>query len=223
MKLFFLFFCLLTISCTTIQKTKKNSQPRKAISKKSNKKSSFEEAQDSLKTILLNSKPNKNLKSSILQELYIKGLVNEIDDKIVFDLKFNLHGFDCGAPDCFSTDITFEIENNTPIQFPKSIDFQLIEYGCDIENEIKVNGIFELVEQSSEYVNYYAKELQSNLIIIGDKKKLYYFPDARRNSIKVNLIASLFEEYDEENPLFTAPYQSTIMTNNDYGNFINKN
>ncbi|TDG35630.1 hypothetical protein EZJ43_13505 [Pedobacter changchengzhani] len=80
------------------------------IKKVSEKELTFEETQDSLRKLILNSKPNENLKSSILQELYIRGLVNEEHGKIKFDLPFNLHGFDCGAPDCYSTDLKFEIE-----------------------------------------------------------------------------------------------------------------
>ena len=182
----------------------------------------FAEIQDSLRIQLLNSKPNENLKSSILQELYIKGLVNQIKDKIRFDLPFNLHGFDCGAPDCYSTDILFEFTASDPIVFPNKIDFQLVEHGCGIEKDIKENGVFELVEQTLTYVNYYSKNQKSNLIIIGDKRELYYFSDTKPNSIKVDLIEKLFEEYNEEDPKFTEPYQSTTMRNNDYGNFIRK-
>lgn len=230
MRLTFFFFSILIISCSTKQKKDEINEQNEIVSEKIiintekviNTNLTFEETQDSLRILLLNSKPNENLKSSILQELYIKGLVNEIDDKIIFELPFNLHGFDCGAPDCYSTDITFEIKTKQPIEFPKIIEFQLVVHGCGIEGKIKENGIFELVEQSPKYVNYYSKKQKSNLIIIGEKKELYYFPDTEPNSIKVNLIEKLFKEYDDENPNFTEPYQSTIMRNNDYGNFIKR-
>lgn len=215
----------LIFSCTSIPRGKKEIVSEKTILETNEFKNielTFEKTQDSLRKRLLNSKPNENLKSSILQELYIRGLVNQVQDKIKFELPFNLHGFDCGAPDCFSTDITFEIKAKKPIEFPKKINFQLIEHGCGIENKVKENGIFELVEQSSKYVNYYSKKQQSNLVIIGDKKELYYFPDTKPNSIKVDLIETLFKEYDEENPKFTEPYQSTIMRYYDYGDFIKK-
>ena len=187
-----------------------------------NNKLTFKEIQDSLRKQLLKSKTNKNLKSSILQELYIRGLVNEEDDKIKFELPFNLHSFDCGSPDCYSTDIVFEIIAKEPIEFPKKIDFTLKEYGCGIENDILENGTFELVEQSAEYVNYYSKKQKSNLIIIADKRKLYYFEDQKINVIKVSLIAKMFEEYEEKNVEEIVPYQSIIMTTNEYENFIGK-
>ncbi|WP_165953174.1 hypothetical protein [Pedobacter changchengzhani] len=49
---------------------------------------------------------------------------------------------------------------------------------------------------------------------------MYYFPDTKPNSLKVNLINKLIEDYNEENPNFVAPYQSTTMTTNEYENFI---
>ena len=230
MKHTFFILSLLIAACSSKEKKEDNHEHKEVITKKiitetnelKEEELTFAEIQDSLRIQLLNSKPNENLKSSILQELYIKGLVNQIKDKIRFDLPFNLHGFDCGAPDCYSTDILFEFTASYPIVFPKNIDFQLVEHGCGIEKNIKENGVFELVEQTLTYVNYYSKNQKSNLIIIGDKRELYYFSDTKPNSIKVDLIEKLFEEYDEEDPKFTEPYQSTTMRNNDYGDFIRK-
>lgn len=214
MKIAFFFLSLLFISCSTKEKKEENND------KEINMELTFEETQDSLRTLILNSKPNKNIKSSILQELYIRGLVHESNGKIKFELPFNLHSFDCGAPDCYSTDITFEIIANEPIEFPKIINFKLLEHGCEIVHEISEVGIFELVEQSANYVNYFSKNQKSNLIILGEKRELYYFPDTKPNSIKVDLLDKIFANYYDEDSHTIAPYQSTIMTTNEYGNFI---
>ena len=217
MKIALLFFSLLILSCfNTKVVSKKNITNKKVIKAEL----TFEKNQDSLRTLLLNSKPNENLKSSILQELYIRGLVNQKNDKIKFELPFNLHGFDCGAPDCYSTDITFEITAKKPIEFPKTINFNLLEHGCGIEKEISEDGIFELVEQSPKYVNYYSKKQQSNLVILGEKRELYYFPNTKPNSIKAELIDKIFDEYNEEDENAIVPYQSTNNDNNEYDNFI---
>ncbi|SIR26804.1 hypothetical protein [Maribacter ulvicola] len=228
MKLTFFIFSLLIISCSSKEKKKKINEPTEIIIEKkitknnelTNLELTFEEIQDSLRKQLLKSKTNNNLKSSILQELYIRGLVNQEDDKFKFKLPFNLHGFDCGAPDCYSTDIKFNIPVKNPFEFPKKIDFNLKEHGCGIENDILENGTFELVEQSTQFVNYYSKKQKSNLIIIADKRKLYYFADQKPNAIKVDLIDKMFEEYNEKDIEEIAPYQSTTMTTNEYENFI---
>ncbi|QCE40355.1 hypothetical protein [Psychroserpens sp. NJDZ02] len=230
MKLTLFLFSLLIISCSSKEKKAKINEPTKIIPEKKikeineliNLKLTFEEIQDSLRKQLLKSKTNNNLKSSILQELYIRGLVNQEGNEIKFELPFNLHGFDCGAPDCYSTDIKFNILVKKPIEFPKKIDFNLKEHGCGIENDILDNGTFELVEQSSQYVNYYSKKQRSNLIIIADKRKLYYFTEQKLNAIKVDLIDKMFEEYNEKDIEEITPYQSTTMTTNEYDNFIEK-
>ncbi len=180
---------------------------------------SFEKTQDSLRIILLKSKPNEILKASVLQELYIRRLVSQIDDSFKFLFPFNLHGMDCGAPDCFSTDISFEIPVTNPVQFPKEISFQLFEHGC-VDQEIYTNGLFELVEESENHVNYYSKKHKSNLVIIHDEAQLYYFPNTQPNEIKVDSLYKLFENYDEEDSNAIVPYQSTTMTTNEYQYFL---
>ncbi|MFB1002818.1 MAG: hypothetical protein QMC70_01595 [Bacteroidia bacterium] len=95
-----------------------------------------------------------------------------------------------------------------------------MEHGCGVEREILENGIFELVEQSTKYVNYYSKKQRSNLVILGEKRELYYFSDTKPNSIKVDLIDKIFDEYNEKDENSIVPYQSTTMTINEYENII---
>lgn len=225
MKITFVLFTLLLISCSSKEKKDKVDNQWNVLTEKTTPtkaKLSFEEAQDSLRKKLLKSKPNNNLKSSLLQELYIRGMVDQVGNKILFDLNFNLHGFDCGAPDCYSTNISFEIAAKEPIEFPDKINFELLEQGCGIENKNPTNGLFELVEVSTKYVNYYSKKQQSNLVILGEEKMLYYFPNTKPNTIKVRLLDQLFEQYNDEDPNAIVPYQSTTMTTNEYENFLVK-
>jgi len=183
-----------------------------------NPQQTFEETQDSLRKRLIKSKPNENLKLSILQELYIRGLVNQVNDKIIFNLPFDLHGLDCGAPDCYSTDISFEISSNDSVQFPKTINFNLFEHGC-IDQEISTKGVFNLVEESSEYINYFSKKLKSNLIIKKDGQ-VYYYPHGKTNTISVKTLNKMFENYEFEKENVIVPYRLTIMEKNEYQSFI---
>ncbi len=183
-----------------------------------NPRQDFEETQDSLRKTLIKSKPNENLKSSILQELYIRGLVNQVNDKITFNLPFDLHGLDCGAPDCYSTDISFEITSNEPVQFPKTININLFEHGC-VDQEISTKGVFNLVEESSEYINYFSKKFKSNLII-KKNGQIYYYPHGKTNTISVKTLDKMFENYEFEKENVIVPYQSTTMEKNEYQNFI---
>jgi len=189
------------------------------IAETTNKEFNWEKYEDSLRNQLLESKTNYNLKSSVLVELYIRGLVYQKENKIKFELPFDIHGFDCEAPDCYSTDITFEIPAKNPIVFPDEINFILHEHGC-VDNEIFNNGTFELIEVSSEYINYYSKTHLSNLVIIKKGNQLYYFPKVKPNTIKIKRIKNIIDNYDEEDPDAIVPYQSTTMTTYEYERFI---
>jgi len=240
MKIIILLICSILISCVTEEKKKDiNKKENETVNSNKNiensiidkeikstdivetieEKFNWEKYEDSLRNQLLKSKPNNSLKSSILEELYIRGLVYQKEDKIIFKLPFDLHGFDCGAPDCYSTDITFDIPAKEPIEFPDKINFKLFEYGC-IDNEISNDGIFELVEVSSEYINYYSKTNLSNLVIIKEENQLYYFPNVKPNTIKVKLIKNIIENYDDEDTNSIVPYQSTDMNRVGYELFM---
>tara|TARA_R110000850_G_scaffold277151_1_gene424813 strand:+ start:6858 stop:7526 length:669 start_codon:yes stop_codon:yes gene_type:complete len=210
-----LFF--ITFNCIAQDRGKtalKNRENKHAV----NNELTFTETQDSLRTLLLKSKPNENLKGSILQELYIRGLVNQVDDKISFELPFNLHGLDCLAPDCYTTFISFDIPAREPVAFPETINFSLSEYGC-VEEEISINGVFERVEESPEYVNYFSKELKSNLIIKKDTG-LYYYPHQNPYSVSVETVDKMFENYAFEKEDVIVPYRSNVMLISEYQHFI---
>jgi hypothetical protein len=171
MKISILFFVFLLFGCSSKEKEEETIKGVEVIPIEKNNETkattvemSFEEVQDSLRKVLLNSKLNENLKSSLFQELYIRGLVVEENDEISLDLPFNLHGLDGGAPDCYSTDLSFKIPSNTPIEFPEKIDVKLYQYGC-VDQEETINSTFIQKEKSEEYVNYFSEELRSNLII----------------------------------------------------------
>ena len=216
---FFIFSCSSkenrteTVEQNEVQANLKTYETKETV----NTELAFEETQDSLRNVLLNSKPNENLKSSLLQELYIRGLVYQESDKIYFELPFNLHGHDCGAPDCYSTDISFEFPFIEPIEFPDKTNFNLYENGC-VEQERKVSGVFKLKENTIEFVNYYSEELRSNLIIKRNGG-LYYYPHLQTNSVRLETIEKMFEDnkFDDAE---IAPYQSTLMTSNEYEYFI---
>lgn len=180
---------------------------------------SFEERQDSLRTVLINLKPNTFLKASLLKEFYIRGIVNQINEKIVFEFPFDLLGFDCGAPDCYSTDISFEFEIGKPFRFPEKINVKLYEHGC-VDEEKLIHAQFELSEQSEDYVNYFSSRLKSNLIIKRDGG-LYYYPHQKSHSVDVKTVEEKFLSYEFEN-VEIVPFQSTIMTTRfyDYAYFI---
>ncbi|TCI94846.1 hypothetical protein [Tenacibaculum sp. M341] len=212
------------IACTS-NKEKRNYKEQKniVIQNKKTEKLNFEELQDSLRTALLKLKNNNSLKSGLLEELYIRNLVREVNGIVKIEIPFNLHSFDCGAPDCYSTNISFEFLAKESIEFPKKVDFTLLEKGCGIVKEMLETGTFELIELTDEKLNYYSKKMNSNLIIYKENKetKLFYFPDSELNPLKVNMINKVLKDYEEDGLEKNVPYQSTFMLTRDYSNFIN--
>ncbi len=223
MKTCLILLSVMLMSCA-VKKTRSNVPSEITANSKKlvvvNTDNKFAAYQDSIRTVLLASKTNSELKTNnILQELYIRGLVNEVNAKIRFQLPFNLHSFDCGAPDCYTTDVLFNIKATVPIRFPKVIKVQILEHGCGIPTAMRTNATFKLVEQTTDYINYYSKEARSNLIIIGSTKELYYFDDVAAETIKVGLIAALFDK-DTDDPDAILPYRSAQMVTNEYQLFL---
>ena len=224
MKVGVMFFCILVLGCSSKEKKDENLEQKKVPAVKITYETkepaiekSFKEVQDSLRLILLESKPNESLKSSLLEELYIRGLVTEENGEILIPLPFDLHGLDCGAPDYYSTDLSFKIPSKNPIEFPEKIDVKLHEHGC-VDNEKTINSQFIQKEKSQEYINYFSEELKSNLVI-KKKGELYYYPHLKSNSISAKVIDEMFEN-GEFNDTIIAPYQSTAMTSNEYELFL---
>ncbi|SNR16507.1 hypothetical protein [Tenacibaculum jejuense] len=182
----------------------------------------LEKERKELRQKLLASKPDENLKNSLLAELYLRNLVHRHENTLGFNLVFDLHGFDCGAPDCYRTIIKFKIPYAAPISFPKTIPFSFIEEGCGIEKEISRTGIFQLQEESEIGVNYYSKSEQSNLIIQKEdtQTKLYYFPNIKEGKIQLKSLNQFIESIDETSEESNAPYTSGIMNMYDYSIFL---
>ena len=192
------------------RKTKFNTEPK-----------TWEEKQNNLRDSILNSKPNTILKSDFLQEFYIRGIVSQEENNIKFDLPFNLHSLDCGAPDCYTTNLSFVIPVAKANDFPKKVTCQLYEEGCISKTPIHKTIEFSLFEKTNHSLNYYSDAEKSNLVLIGNKQNasIYYFTNVEANTIKVNLVEQLLQEYDEQNPNNSFPYQIWKMTTNEYENF----
>ena len=225
MKHIFLVLLTFLISCSTQEKEKSEEtlmvdvDPIAIEPVPIQKEKTFEETQDSLRQILWNSKPNLFLKSSLLEELYLRGMVDQTANNIVFNLSFDLHGLDCGAPDCYETDISFSIPTSDSLTFPKKLKFKLMEHGC-VDKELNTIGQFELVESSSTFFNYYCEILSSNLVYVKKDNQLYYFTGKKSSELKVSQIEELLNNYVEEDSNEKYPYQSTTMNSSEYEPFL---
>jgi hypothetical protein len=179
--------------------------------------------QDSLRTVVLKSKTNKILKESFLQELYIRNAVDVKNNEIVGNIVFNLHGPDCGAPDCFSNDVSFKMKLNNPFRFPKMIEITEKEVGC-IEKKHQYKDTFVLVEESKNFVLYHSAKLKKSLILFRNYKNFgstaFYFTNVSKNQITEKNLQKLIENYNEDNPKSVYPFSSWSLDTPDYQTFL---
>lgn len=199
------------------------------IDEKSNNKTTkndlgnWEKYQDSLRSEILNGKENKILKESFLQEMYIRNVATISNDNLTLNIPFNLHGPDCGAPDCYSTDISFSFKLGDELIFPKNIEFNEHEHGC-VDKEQKFSGKFHLLEETQNHVIYYSSKPKRTLVLFSSNKEngttAFYFTGLEEDRINGQNVYHITKEYNDEDKNSIYPFTSWVLTTNEYENFM---
>ena len=183
----------------------------------------WEKHEDSIRNEILKRKENKIVKESFLQEMYIRNVVTVSNDILVFNIPFNLHGPDCGAPDCYSTDISFNFRLGNTLIFPKTLHFDEHEQGC-VDKEKRFKGSFQLVEQTDKYIIYHSIKHKRTLVLFRSNNDngttAYYFTGVGQNRINGANLYSITKDYNEEDKNSIYPFTSWILTTNEYENFL---
>jgi hypothetical protein len=183
----------------------------------------WQQHQDSLRNEILKIKENEILKNSFLQEIYIRNVVTISNDSLHFNIPFNLHGPDCGAPDCYSTDISFTFKIGDTLIFPKHLPFKEHEHGC-IDKPKHLSGEFILIEETDKYIIYHSIKPKRTLVLFSSSKETgttaFYFTDVGQYDINGKNIYTIPDitkaNVNEKN----YPFTSWILTTNDYESFI---
>lgn len=183
----------------------------------------WEKYQDSLRNEILNRKKNKLLKESFLQEMYIRNVATISNDSVYVNIPFDLHGPDCGAPDCYSTDISFSFKLGDKLIFPKKISFTEYEHGC-VDKEQKLQGIFQLIEETTNHVIYYSTKHKRTLVLFSSNKEnettAFYFTGLAENRVNGQNVYNITTEYNDEDKNSIYPFRSWVLTTNEYENFL---
>ncbi len=183
----------------------------------------WEKHQDSLRNKILKGKKNKILKESFLQEMYIRNVATIFNDSVAVNISFNVHGPDCGAPDCYSTDISFNLKLGDKLIFPKNIQFMEHEHGC-VDKEQKISGDFKLMEETTNHVIYYSAKHKRTMVLFRSNRKngttAFYFTGLGENRINGKNVYNITKEYNEEDKNSIYPFRSLVLTTNEYENFI---
>lgn len=185
---------------------------------------SWDEKQDSLRKLILESKENEMLKTSFVQEMYIRDVVILKNNILHFNIFFDIHGNDCVAPDCYQTELYFNFKFDNKFIFPKTIPFVVHEYGC-IENGKNFSDEFQLIEENQKYVIYSCKKQNCSLVLFANNIEYdnyaYYFDNVEYGMINSGSIDEILNSQEEENAII--PYKSWILSTNEYENFLRNN
>lgn len=179
--------------------------------------------EDSLREEILKRKENRILKESFLQEMYIRNVVTVSGDSLFFKIPFDLHGLDCGAPDCYSTDVSFHFRLGNTVTFPKILSVDEYEHGC-VPKEKHLSMDFQLVEQTDKYVIYHSIRQKRTLALMNSNEycgtTAYYFTGVGQNSINGKNLFNIEKDYDDQDEKSVYPFMSVTLTKNEYGRFL---
>ena len=103
----------------------------------------YECYQRAVRKLVLQQMKYSILKNTCLEEFYLQGFTKTTKDSIKVHLPFNLHTFDCGAPDCYTTEVSFRLTNEKPIVFPDSLPFHEEQWGC--MEKYQFSDVYELI------------------------------------------------------------------------------
>ncbi len=182
---------------------------------------SWEQKQDSLREKLIKSKESEFLKNSPLAELYIRGLVTVDRNQCHVAIPFDLHGLDCGAPDCYITWLTFSVPLVDSVVFEDSLKTQLRVDGCVTDTQMH-NIQFRLVNKSANSIHYYAGSNNLSLIILkedGGKEYAYLFSSIKKNGVTPSDLSEVLEKLEQDEGQ-DYPYRSTVLRTNEYERFF---
>lgn len=107
------------------------------------------------------------LRNSFLKELYTCGVATVENDNVKVAIPFDVHGTDCGAPDCYTTEVRFAFPLRKEVVLPKSLAFEEEETGC--VEPYRLTDVFQLQEQTPDYVIYYAPKHKRTLLIFKNR------------------------------------------------------
>jgi len=189
----------------------------------------WEAYRNSLRNKRLERKENNVLKGTFLREMYVRDIANVCGDSIVINIPFDAHSpYDCGAPDCYSTDVSVRFKLGNTFTFPHEAQFTEHERGC-VEQETQISGIFRLTGQTDNHVIYHSSEY-GRILVLFRKFDLvhtwaYYFTNIDTNinedSVTNENLYKIEEEHIEDgsaDQLF--PFKSATLNNVEYETFL---
>jgi hypothetical protein len=152
--------------------------------------------------------------SSFLAEMYKRAVAKKEDGKMLFNIAFDMHDKGCISPDCFQSDISFEMATDGGNKFPATLAYNKKEYGECVpkEAESQAEGTLELVENNEEHGIYHSAENSTTLVLFKNAKKTgtyaYLFYRVDKDDVTSENVYTIVRDYDEEDEEAIFPVSS---------------
>jgi hypothetical protein len=148
--------------------------------------------------------------------------VDIVNNNVEVKIPFDLHGPDCGAPDCYSTELSFSFRIIDTLIFPAKLPFREHEHGC-IEKESRISGAFELVEQTKNYVIYHSAKHRRTLVLFATLAEsgsiAYYFTNVSSKRIRGENLYRILDDYNADDKKSVYPFMSWALSTKEYESF----
>ena len=178
--------------------------------------SEYQKEQDSLRLELKKEKNDSSFNSPFIEELYLKGLATKEGDSINIFIPFDSHSADCGAPDCYVTEVSFSLPIFSPLILPDSLDILYCNTGCYQDSITGYPSTFHAINKGEKMIIYYNWNDKASLILFTkDGKKLsgataFFLENVESNQLTPHNIYNLYKNYSEEEDSI-YPYSSTRL------------
>lgn len=122
-----------------------------------------------------------------------------------------MHGADCIAEDCYSTDVSFSFKLGDTLFFPEKVQFREHEHGC-VDKETRISSFFQLKELNADLVIYRSDKYNRTLVLFrADKKSgayAFYFTKVGPERINGKNVYKIRDKYNEEDKILFTHLQA---------------
>lgn len=188
----------------------------------------YDQYQDSLRCVLKQLKNNRAFSNPFLEELYLRDLFSMKKDSVKFMIPFDSHSNDCGAPDCYVTQVEFVLAYSDSILLPDSLKITYRDVGCYNQFTIPSTSYFYLINRGVDILVYYNWYYRASLVFFteqGKKKSSsysFFIENVDISELSVKKIYDMRDNYEIDDEHNIYPYTSTKLSRG-YECFIAEN
>lgn len=177
----------------------------------------YEQYQDSLRCTLKQLKDDRAFSNPFLEELYLRDLYEIKGDSVKFLIPFDSHSNDCGAPDCYITEVSFVLPYTDPIELTDSLKITYGDIGCYNEFTIPSTSYFYLLNRGLDILVYYNWYYRASLVFFTEQGKKesssysFFIENVDPSDLSARKIYDMRDNYEIDDEHNIYPYTSTKL------------